>query len=202
MNLPSLWQRLLFLVGRGRITLVDDSRNVQWVQVVLGPLETRDMRRVAEFGLASNPPEDTDAVAIFIAGDRDNGVVIGTNNQALRPKNLQPGEVMIYDATGQSVYLSKTGIVINGAGKPINVNNAPQININGAQKLVVQASVDVELDTPVLKVTGDIVDNTGSGNTKTVKNIRDAYDAPHTHEVVGVQAGSSTIVSTGPTPPI
>lgn len=159
-----IWDRLRFVVGRGRVALVDDSGNVQYVQVVLSPLEAANLRRVAEFGLASNPPAGSDAVAIFVGGDRSNGVVIGTNNQSLRPKGLQPGEVMVYDAIGQSVYLSKTGIVVNGGGNPINIgnasqvniNNVPQVNINGATTVTVQASSDIALNTPAVNASTDI----------------------------------------------
>ncbi|HZR34766.1 MAG TPA: phage baseplate assembly protein [Nevskia sp.] len=188
-----------YLVGRGRIQLVDDSGNTQRVQVVFGPFETETLRRIAEFGLASNPPAGTDGIALFIDGDRTDGVVIGTNNQALRPKNLQPGEVMVYDGNGQSVYLSRTGIVVNGGGNPINVNNAPVVNINGAQQLLVQASVKARFETPLLEVTGDIIDNVGglTPNTRSMAQMRVIYNGHH-HQVANVQTGLSTILSNVP----
>jgi phage gp45-like len=47
---------------------------------------------VQQFGLASVPPAGTDAVVIFLAGNRASRVVIGTNNQSLRPSRKNPGE--------------------------------------------------------------------------------------------------------------
>ena len=177
-----MWHRLQFVIGRGRTQVVNDAGAVQIVQVVLSPKETPDLPRVIEFGLASNPPAGTDAIAIFIAGDRANGVVIATNNQALRPKNLQPGEVQVYDGNGQSVYLSKTGIVINGGGNPIKVTN-----IGTAR-----------FETALLECTGDIKDNCDTtGRTMAAERV--IYNE-HNHAVENVQGGASTIITNPPNP--
>ncbi|MFZ4260372.1 hypothetical protein ACEV61_26465, partial [Raoultella terrigena] len=48
-------------------------------------------------------------------------------------------------------------------------------------------------NTPLLKCTGDIVDNCES-NSKTLKQLRDAYNE-HDHDVNEVQSGESTITS-------
>ena len=45
----------------------------------------------------------------------------------------------------------------------------------------------------MFKCTGDIVDNCNS-NTKTVKQLRDAYNI-HDHDVKEVQSGESTVTS-------
>ncbi|MBD3813988.1 MAG: phage baseplate assembly protein, partial [Betaproteobacteria bacterium] len=109
-----LYLRLLSLLGRGRITLVDDSGGTQTLQIVLGPLETRDaLPRMAEYGFTSNPPADTDAVMVCIGGDRSRGIVIATGHQVYRLKSLAPGDVALYDDLGQKVHLTRSGIVID-----------------------------------------------------------------------------------------
>ncbi|WP_233873575.1 phage baseplate assembly protein [Paraburkholderia adhaesiva] len=64
-------------LGRGRIRRVDDSGAAQRIQVQLSKNETRDTTpRLAEYGFQSNPPAGSDAVAVFLGGNRSNGVVI------------------------------------------------------------------------------------------------------------------------------
>lgn len=172
-----LYRMVVLTVGRGRVKAVDDSGNVQLLQAKLGDLETRDkLPRLAEYGFASRPPIDSDAVAVFAAGDRSNGVVVATGHQPSRPKDLEDGEAMIYDKSGRWVKIGKDEIEIEAGGKPVKVKNASE----------------VEIECTVLKVTGDIVDHSGS-NGVTLKELRDAYNA---HHHTGVQTGGGT---TGPT---
>lgn len=130
-SIDKLWRRMQLVVARGRITTVKDSGAVQMAQVQIGALETRDNTpRVAEYGFTSNPLEGCHGVMIFVGGDRSNGVIIATNDQNARLKNLKRGEVAIYDDQGQSVYLTRAGIVVNGAGLPLSIMNTASIAMN------------------------------------------------------------------------
>lgn len=126
-----IYRRVLMVIGRGRVTYTDDTGSVQMLQIKLNQDQIRDNTpRLAEFGFTSVPPAGSDVSVVFIAGDRSNGVVVATGHQASRLKNLQVGEVAIYDDQGQSVYLTRAGIVINGAGLPITING--NITLNGS----------------------------------------------------------------------
>lgn len=183
-------RRVLLSLARALVTTVNDSGGVQMMQVKLNALETRDNTpRVAEFGLTSNPPVNSDAFVVFLGGDRSNGVVLGTVHQPSRPKNLASGETMIYSQDGKSIYLTASGgIVVDAKNQAVTVNNATTVTINAATK--------VRMVTPLLEVTGDIIDNAGS-NTHNMAQMRTIYDG-HTHNVVNVQTGGSTITSTAP----
>lgn len=185
-----MFRRVLYSIGRGKVGPVVDSGTVQTMQVTMGPLEVRDATpRVAEFGFTSNPPSGSDAVGLFVAGDRSNGVVLGTNHQPSRPKGLQSGETMLYSQDGKFVYLTATGgISVFANGQPVNVTGATTVTIN--------ASAEIIADTLVFKCTGDIIDNYET-NTDTMAGMRSKYNS-HTHNVVEVQTGSSTITSTTP----
>lgn len=154
--LEKLWRRLNMAIGRGRIKTANDSGPVQMLQIQFNDRDIRDNTpRVAEYGFASMPRPECQAVLIFAGGDRSNGVVIGTNDEAARLKNLLPGEVAIYDDLGQSVYLTRAGIVINGAGLPITVNNTPTVTVN--------AATSVNLNTPLVHCNHDLqVDGTAT----------------------------------------
>ncbi|HEV2364036.1 MAG TPA: phage baseplate assembly protein [Caulobacteraceae bacterium] len=189
-----LWRRALYAIGRGRVTLVDDTGVVQILQADFGPMgpsgsmALRDNTpRLAEFGFASNPPAGAHFVALSIGGDRSNTVVIATGHQATRLKNLAPGDSALYDSRGAYVWLTPTGIVIEAKNQPVTINDATQVTIN--------ASAKVRLVTPRFEVTGDIIDNCDA-QSATVKALRTAYDA---HHHTGVTAGAGTSGTTDQT---
>ena len=170
-----LWRRVQLMSSWGRVTFSDDSRSAQLLQVKLNDSETRDdTPRIAEFGLTSRPPDGSDVLVVFLGGDRSKGVVVATAHQASRPKGLLAGETMLYDLWGKSVHLTKAGgIVVEAQGAPVTVNNATTVTFNAADS--------VELVTPLLHVTGDIV--AGGNITDSVRSMaadRELFNA-HTN---------------------
>ena len=185
----ALGQRIRMLIGRGRVRTGSDSAGVQMLQVQLASVETGDNRpRMAEFGFSSMPPADTDAVVVFLTGDRSAGVVVATNHQASRPRGLKPGETIVYSQDGKCVYFSDAGIVVDAKGQSVTVQNASIATIQAETKIVA--------DTPLLQCTGDIQDNCET-NSRTMKEMRDVYNG-HDHAVRGVQPGSSTVTTDHP----
>lgn len=182
--------RTMLTVRRGRISLVDDSGAVQKVQLAPSGLETRDnLPRLAEYGLTSNPPVGTDALIVNVGGDTSNGAVVGTNHQETRPTGLQPGETMLFNGpAGTSLYLANGQIVLNANGQPVNVNGATVVTITAATEIIA--------DTPLFKCKGDILDNYET-NTRTMAGMRTVANG-HTHKVVNVQGGGSTIETNPP----
>lgn len=159
-SIERLWRRVLMMVGRGEARVVDDSKAVQMVQVFLGQLETRDNTpRVAEYGFASNPPIGTDCVVLFVAGDRDNGVVVATNSKEFRLKDLQPGEAALYNK-GRFIWIKNDKITIEAGDMPVEILNATTVTIEASTKIV--------LDTPVVECTGNI---TAEGNISADGNV-------------------------------
>ncbi|KWK75791.1 phage baseplate assembly protein V [Burkholderia ubonensis] len=183
-------RRVLLSLARALVATVNDAGGVQMMQVKLNPLETRDNTpRPVEFGLTSNPPIGSDAFIVFLGGDRSNGVVLGTVHQPSRPKNLAPGETMLYSQDGKYVYMTASGgIVVEAKGQSVTVNDATTVTIN--------ASSAVVMNTPTLKVSGDIIDNFGS-NSHNMAQMRSIYNT-HTHPIVNVQTGGSTINTNAP----
>lgn len=191
-------RRVLLSLARALVTTVNDSGGVQMMQVKLNALETRDNTpRVAEFGLTSNPPVNSDAFVVFLGGDRSNGVVLGTVHQPSRPKNLASGETMLYSQDGKYVYLTAGGgIVVEAKGQPVTVNDASNVTVNCSGVFKVVAPGGVQFVAPTVTSTGDIQDNTGT-NSHTMAQMRSIYNT-HTHPVVNIQTGGSTINTNGP----
>lgn len=95
-------------------------------------------------------------------GDRSSAVVVATNHQGSRKKDLQTGDVAIYDNRGQYIALTANGIVIH-------------------------SDIGVFLDTSSTKAKGDVTDQTEAGNNSTIGSLRDAYNS-HLHD--GVTKGT------------
>lgn len=148
--LQRMMRRIQLATGWGRVTFSDDSKTAQLLQVKLNDSETRDgTPRIAEFGFTSRPPSGSDVLVVFLGGDRSKGVVVATAHQTSRPKNLLEGEAMVYDLWGKSIYLTESGgIIVDAKGTPVTVNNSTTVTINAAEA--------VQVNTPVLRVSGDI----------------------------------------------
>lgn len=126
--LERAYRRLQLLVGIGRTQTVPDDRGpVQTVQVRLQPDNAvRDDTPVLQlYGFHSAMPVGSDVVVLFAGGDRSHGVIVGTANQAARRRGLASGEVAL-NALGIDLHLSAAGLVIDGAGLPITIKNAPK----------------------------------------------------------------------------
>ncbi|HAY0218991.1 TPA: phage baseplate assembly protein [Escherichia coli] len=185
MTVPELFRRLVSLVSVGRVTAGGDSGVVQTVQVQ-SPSEVRsDTPVLQQFGFSSVLPDGTDVVVMSLAGNRSSAVVVASGHQSYRINGLSRGEVVVYNQWGQYVRLGEDGIVVEASGQPVTVNSATT--------LAVTATDGVTLNTPSLKVTGDITDNCES-NATTLKALREAYNT-HTHPVTGVKGGSDSVTS-------
>jgi phage baseplate assembly protein V len=157
-----LWQRILNTFAPGTITGVDDTGPVMMLQVSIGYLEGNSaIPAMQQFGFASVPPLQSDAALLYVAGDRSNGACVGTNNQATRFKGKQVGETAVFNAFGMSIYLSTAGIVINGGGQPVTVNNA--------QSVVINAASSIELNAPGVSTSANLTVGTGASGTFTAE---------------------------------
>lgn len=158
-----LHRRIMLSIGRAVLNAVYDDAPTQLVQVSMLSGEVRDkMERMAEYGFTSVPLSGAQGVAVFVGGDRGHGVVIATSDPRSRMKGLQPGEVAIYDDQGQSVHITRAGIVVKGAGKPITLTDAPKARF--------------EMD---IEATGEIRDKCDSGG-KTMSDMRQVFNG-HDH---------------------
>lgn len=157
-------RRVMLMVGRAVLNAVYDGASSQLVQASLLSDEVRDkMERMAEYGFTSVPLSGAQGVVVFVGGERGHGIVVATGDPRNRMSGLQAGEVAIYDDQGQSVYLTRAGIVVNGAGKPITLTNAPKARF--------------EMN---IEATGEIKDRCDSGG-KTMAGMRDVFNG-HDHD--------------------
>ncbi len=101
-------------------------------------------------------------------------MIIASHHPAYRHMGLNAGETVIYAQWGQFIKLTESGVVIEANNQPVTVNNATEVTVN--------ATVKVRLNTPLLEVSGNIIDNADS-NSATLK----AYVTPTTATIINLK---------------
>ena len=182
--LDPIYRRIMLMVGRGTLSLTDDGRGTQRMQVALLDGETRDVAdRIQQYGITSHPPAGSHVVVLNVGGQRDHPIIIGADDPAARPTALAAGEVMLWSGHGQRIHLREDGCGSITTTEGHSIELLP----GGDARLVLSGTMRMEASR--LEVTGDIIDRCDSGGM-TMQAMRDDYNA-HTHG-----AGP------GPTPPM
>lgn len=121
LNLSEQLQRFIQPISRkissmvccALIKSVNDSGKIQLLKLNMYQDETKDkVERIQEFGFTSNPPDDSEAVVLFIGGNRSHGIVVATDGSKYRIKNLERGGVALYNSNGDKVVLTKDKIEV------------------------------------------------------------------------------------------
>lgn len=161
------------LFTRAVITSLDTGKKCQAVGLKLIAGDAKEnIEHLEPYGFTSAAQNGAEAAVLFSGGDRSHGVVITVADRRYRLKGLKRGEVALYDDQGQSVTLTRTGIVVNGGGKPITFINAPKARF--------------EMD---IEATGHIKDLC-DGAGKTMAAMRTTYNG-HTHKENGDGGGTT-----------
>lgn len=171
--LRRLASRLRLVVARAVLDLVNDATKLQALQVTLQEGVVRDkVERFQNYGHTSAPHPGAEGVALAVGASTDHTVVIAVDDRRYRLKGLQAGEVALYDDMGHKVYLTRNGIVIDGAGQLVKMQNLT--------KLRVEAGIES---------TGDIKDLC-DGAGKTMAQMRTTYNG-HNHPESNTPGGST-----------
>jgi len=177
--LEPIRNKIRMMVSRSVVSLIDDSTAMQILQLRLMKDETKDgVERVQNYGFTSHPLKDSEAVVVFVNGNRDHGLVVAVDDTRYRLKGLPEGGVAMYDNDGNYVKLTKNdGIAIEAPNQKVTVKASGDIEIGntGLKKLVneqFQAMYNnhvhnfntvVGVGSPVIGVTGKPASATGSG---------------------------------------
>ncbi|MEQ5770000.1 phage baseplate assembly protein V [Halomonas sp. H33-56] len=166
-SLARLSRRVMLMLARGVLRQVDDTGRLQLLQGTFLKGETRaGLERMQQYGMTSHPHPGAELVSLFLGGNRDHGLVIAVDDRRYRLTGLTQGEVALYDDQGQKVHLTRDGIVIDGAGKPVSFVNAPVVSMDGD-----------------LEVAGQVSDANGS-----MQEMRDTYND---HDHAGDSGGTT-----------
>ena len=130
-SIQSLIERVRLIVGRCVIVAsrYDSGANVADVELTAGE-KRRGLDFVQQFGLVSRPKGEVSGVALFVGGNRANGVVVACNGEesALR-KSLKEGEVCLVAPFGQQIFLKEDGsILFKSANGVVNVDGEMHVS--------------------------------------------------------------------------
>ena len=165
-------RRLGNMLARGSVAAVNGSGKMRTLQIRMMSDETKDnVEHFEPYGFTSEVKAGSEPIAAFFDGDRSHGVVLVVADRRYRLTGMKSGEVALYDDQGQKIYLTRAGIVIDGANLPLVIQNVPTATI--------KASTKVRMETPLLEVTGQIKDLSDSTG-KTMSAMRSTYNG-HTH---------------------
>lgn len=164
---------------RAVLTALDRDAPIMLAQAEgLSGEQLQDNELMQHYGYTSAPPDGAQMVVLPLGGKTAHGIIIATEHIQYRLKSLERGEVALYDDLGQCVRLTRTGIVIDGAGQPIIVRNASSVTIDTPQtKISGKLDVDGDITTGgSLTAAGDVFDHGG----KSMSGMRAAYNG-HKH---------------------
>jgi len=121
-------QRVLLMLGRAVLRLVNDAAGLQRLQVSLLAGETRDnVERFQQYGFTSHPLPGAEGVVLFLGGNRDHPIVLSIDDRRCRIQALQEGEVAIYTDEdkqdgGHRIHFKRNQEIEIKAGKKFTIN--------------------------------------------------------------------------------
>lgn len=161
------------IVTRAVITALDTAKKCQAAGIKLIAGDSKEgVEHLEPYGFTSAAQNGAEAVVLFPGGDRSHGMAVIVADRRYRLKGLARGEVAIYDDQGQSVTLTRGGIVVDGGGKPIVFKNAPKARF----EMPIESTDDIK----------DYCDGSG----KTMAQMRVTYNG-HTHKENGDGGGTT-----------
>lgn len=171
--LAPLARAVVNMLARGTVAAVDATRKMQSLQIKLLLGEAKnDVEHVEPYGYTSHPHAGAEHITLFLAGDRSHGVTVVVADRRYRLQGLAAGEVALYDDLGQTVHLTRSGIVIDGAGLPMTIHNTPHITA----------------DTPEFTMTGNL---TVTGDVSAGGNVPAGAISLTKHVHSGIMPGGS-----------
>ena len=142
-----LKRRVLLMVGRAVLLLVDDARKLQSVQVQALQGETLDrVERMQQYGLTSHPHPGAEVLLLSVGGMRQHPVAAAIDDRRHRPTNLAAGETCLYtdedgDDAPHRVWMKR--------GR-VTAIEAAEIRLSAGGTTVTISSAGVDVDGPSL----------------------------------------------------
>lgn len=183
--IPKIIQKLLGLLSRGTVSAKDGSKPMRTIQATLLDEDVRDhVEHFEPYGFTSEPHINAEALIASLGGERDHSIAFVIADRRYRLKNLQSGEVAIFDDLGRKVYLKRDQVLVEAVDAPVVINTTSTLTATVGSVATVKAS-KIVLDTPIVECTGeviakgDITDHNGAGG-RSMSSMRSVYNS-HVH---------------------
>lgn len=151
-------RRTLTAASRAVVSGIDDDGGRQLVQVTGYADEVLDgIERFQPYGLSGVAPVGAEAVLLSLGGSRAHSIAVAVEDRRYRLRALAGGEVALYDDQGQTVHLTRDGIVVTSTRKvtvsapEVGITASETVTINAPQ-VTISASEKVTLSAPVVQI--------------------------------------------------
>lgn len=188
MSLNEVNEKVRGIVERCRVTNASGGTPLRTLQAEMRYQDVRDnLEHIEAYGLTSEPHVNSEGVALSLNGDPNHTVVIMVADRRYRMTGLKTGEVALYDDLGRSVYLTRDGIVINGADSPIQVKTSSTVSVKGSDINVKGSSITMEgtgsifLKAPNISFNATTMMSTGSFSTSGDLYVKGLNVYTHVH---------------------
>lgn len=110
------------------------------IETVNGEI-VENAKHLEQYGITSRAPEGSETLIFNVQGCRTNNIVLNIGNRELRFKELNEGEVAIYDNSGNLIHLKNGGNIELTASQTVTINSktavitAETTTINGKVNL-------------------------------------------------------------------
>ncbi|SHO65810.1 phage baseplate assembly protein V [Pseudoxanthobacter soli DSM 19599] len=122
MTISDSHDRVGVMLRRMTLSSVDDSGDLQTVSGrTFRTDQPTGIARLLEFGFGSHPPEGSQGLVAALGGRQDRLVALGIGSAAHRPRGLQPGHAVLYDAHGNAIRLFGERVEMAFAGHAVTV---------------------------------------------------------------------------------
>ena len=186
-----LRRRVLLMIGRAVVRVVDDSLKLQAVQVEGLPGEVLDgIERWQQYGFTSVPHPGAEAIIAALGGQRQHSVVLAVEDRRYRVMGLEQGEVCIYtdedDSDLHRITLGRGRVIrLEAGGLSLVLDGAMDTAI-----LTAGGGVEVHVDDGENVFVGGT-----AGEELVTKTMLETYYNTHTHSTPSGPSGPPLIAS-------
>ena len=142
-----LLHKIKAIVKMAKLISSDDTKAIQQGRFYYMGTEALGQIFVP-YGTISRPPKDSELIVFSQNGHESNAIAFASHPNIRTLKNLKEGEV------GLANYLTKSYILMREDGT-IELSSEKDFIVSKAQRVVMNASVDITLNAPTVTVNGD-----------------------------------------------
>ncbi|OGC76298.1 hypothetical protein A2619_05785 [candidate division WWE3 bacterium RIFOXYD1_FULL_39_9] len=205
--LAPIKRQIYMLIGRAIVSYIDNSKSTQLLQLrLLADEISSNVERFEEYGFTTYPLVNSEALASFVNGNRNHGIILCVHDRRYRPTDLASGEVAIYthedlSSPNHRIHL-KSGneietkcqdkVDIIGGNKTETITGNKQVTITGNQGK--NAANDTETITTSKQIVAAVIilnapsvtlgGASGTGKTLATSDIVSIFNN-HTHNETG-----------------
>lgn len=197
-------EQLAGLIRFGMVNLVEKGQT-QHCQVKTAAGEIlNDVAFLEPYGFTAKPKKKSETLIFNVNGNKFNNVVLNIGSRELRFKELNDGEVAMYDDSGNLLHFKNDGVIDFKA--PVTMNQTAQtINISGSQTVKIQTQTAVieasttNITTDTANINASTTNITGkvnlAGGGQPVARLGDTVEVdPNTHKGT-ITAGSTEVMA-------